>query len=224
MSREASSATDTSTTWSLGAALGAATLASACCTIPLALVSLGVGGAWMGTLTALEPYRWLFATVAVSALGYAGYREWQISRPECKCDASLSPMARRSLLGASALAILVLLTSPWFIGSAPTPAAPQAGVAPSSPERTSAETAAAEEPETPASFRQIVLEVERMTCSSCTATVQNALEGVEGVHEATVTYEPPRAVVRFDPKTTSPEALTQATTNAGYPSQLKTSS
>lgn len=48
---------DAKTNWSMGAALGAGVAASACCTIPLALVSLGIGGAWIGSLTALEPYR-----------------------------------------------------------------------------------------------------------------------------------------------------------------------
>jgi MerT mercuric transport protein. len=60
------------TNWSLGAALGAAVGASACCTIPLALVSLGVGGAWIGSLTALAPYRWIFVTLAVAASATPG--------------------------------------------------------------------------------------------------------------------------------------------------------
>lgn len=70
---------NTDTNWSIGAALGAALGASACCTIPLALVSFGVGGAWMSSLMALAPYRWLFVALALSALGYAGYNEWQLS-------------------------------------------------------------------------------------------------------------------------------------------------
>ena len=59
----------------MSAALGAAVAASACCTIPLALVSLGIGGAWVGSLTALAPYRWIFVDLAVGALGYAAYSE-----------------------------------------------------------------------------------------------------------------------------------------------------
>ncbi len=35
----------------------AALLASACCLGPLVLVVLGFSGAWIGNLTALEPYR-----------------------------------------------------------------------------------------------------------------------------------------------------------------------
>ena len=84
------------TNWSMSAALGAAVAASACCTIPLALVSLGVGGAWIGSLTALAPYRWIFVTLAVGALGYAGYNEWQLSRrPDCDCETAFSSTTRR---------------------------------------------------------------------------------------------------------------------------------
>ncbi|WP_306131933.1 mercuric transporter MerT family protein [Roseivivax marinus] len=47
--------------------------ASSCCVLPLILVSLGVSGAWIGALTALEPLKPLFLTVAILALGW-GFR------------------------------------------------------------------------------------------------------------------------------------------------------
>ncbi len=61
----------------------AALLASACCLGPLVLVTLGLGGAWVGNLAALEPYRPLFLGAALVALFFA-YR--RIFRPvqECK--------------------------------------------------------------------------------------------------------------------------------------------
>ena len=46
----------------------AAILASTCCLGPLVLVALGVSGAWIGNLTALEPYRPVFLGVALVAL------------------------------------------------------------------------------------------------------------------------------------------------------------
>jgi len=39
-----------------GGVLGAI-LASVCCVVPLALVMVGISGAWIGRLTALEPYK-----------------------------------------------------------------------------------------------------------------------------------------------------------------------
>lgn len=166
------------TNWSMGAALGAAVAASACCTIPLALVSLGIGGAWIGSLTALEPYRWLFV----------------------------------------AMAVLALVVSPWLVAPSPSAAIQQASAT-----MTDAEQSATSSSTTPASFQQIVLVVEGMTCDACPATVRKALEGVEGVYSARATYEPPQAVVRFDPAKVSVDDLIQATTNAGYPSHPKTS-
>lgn len=45
----------------------AAILASTCCLGPLILVALGFSGAWIGNLTALEPYRPIFIGVALVA-------------------------------------------------------------------------------------------------------------------------------------------------------------
>lgn len=60
----------------------AAILASACCLGPLVLVSLGFGGAWIGNLTRLEPYRPLFLGAALVAMFFA-YR--RIYRPAAEC-------------------------------------------------------------------------------------------------------------------------------------------
>ena len=46
----------------------AALLASACCLGPLVLITLGVSGAWISNLAALEPYRPLFIGVALVAM------------------------------------------------------------------------------------------------------------------------------------------------------------
>jgi len=74
----------------------AAVFASACCAGPLILISLGLGGAWVSNLTALEPYRWLFVGVAVAALVFA----WRkIYRPVEQCEpaqACAVPQARRA--------------------------------------------------------------------------------------------------------------------------------
>jgi len=46
----------------------AAILASTCCLGPLTLVALGFNGAWIGNLTALEPYRPIFIGLALVAI------------------------------------------------------------------------------------------------------------------------------------------------------------
>jgi mercuric ion binding protein len=64
------------------------------------------------------------------------------------------------------------------------------------------------------------LEVSGMHCAACPITVRKALEAVPGVEKATVTFDPPRAVVLYDPARAMPEQLTKATADAGYPSRV----
>jgi hypothetical protein len=56
---------------SIAAGLLAAVGASGCCVGPLVLLGLGIGGAWVAHLTALEPLRPLLALVAVAFLALA---------------------------------------------------------------------------------------------------------------------------------------------------------
>jgi|TARA_B100000674_G_scaffold65295_1_gene45129 periplasmic mercuric ion binding protein len=67
----------------------------------------------------------------------------------------------------------------------------------------------------------VTLEVPTMNCVTCPFTVKKALQNVDGVSSAEVTFENKLAVVTFDDEKTSVKALTEATTNAGYPSRVK---
>jgi len=71
-----------SPTLSLAAGGIAGILASVCCVGPLVLVLAGIGGAWVSTLVAFEPYRLYFLTAAAIALGFAWRR---IYRPAAEC-------------------------------------------------------------------------------------------------------------------------------------------
>ncbi|MEW6340118.1 MAG: mercury resistance system periplasmic binding protein MerP [Pseudomonadota bacterium] len=79
----------------------------------------------------------------------------------------------------------------------------------------SASTALAEE------LRTVTLDVTNMDCAVCPITVRKTLEKVPGVTSAKVDFASKRAEVVFDPKKASVDALTNATTDAGYPSHLK---
>jgi len=69
--------------------------------------------------------------------------------------------------------------------------------------------------------RTVRLSVEGMTCVTCPLTVKFALKQINGVTFADSDYETASAIVSFDPKKTNIKALTDATTNAGYPSKFK---
>jgi mercuric ion binding protein len=60
-----------------------------------------------------------------------------------------------------------------------------------------------------------------MTCAACPITVKKALSKVEGVSQVDVSFDKREAVVTFDDAKTSIQKLTEATTNAGYPSSVK---
>lgn len=71
----------------LGGILGAIA-ASSCCVIPLILFSLGIGGAWIGNLTALAPYKPFFVAGTAGLLGYGFYLVYWKPRRACADDAA----------------------------------------------------------------------------------------------------------------------------------------
>lgn len=94
----------------------AATLASTCCLGPLVLLMLGFSGAWIGNLTALEPYRPHFIVAAVVALVFA---YGQIFRPAVACkpgEVCAVPQVRttyKALFGLVAVLILIAVSFPF---------------------------------------------------------------------------------------------------------------
>lgn len=54
-----------------------------------------------------------------------------------------------------------------------------------------------------------VLTVEGMTCGGCAAAVKMAATGVDGVKDATVSFEEGRAEVTYDASKTTPEVIAQ---------------
>ncbi len=59
-------------------------------------------------------------------------------------------------------------------------------------------------------------------CVSCPAIVKGSLQRVAGVTKVDVSFEQKTAVVTFDDAKATVEDLINATTNAGFPSQLVT--
>ena len=64
------------------AGIAAAIGASACCILPLVLFALGISGAWIGNLVALEPYKPYFIAVAILFLGFGFYKVY--SKPKAE--------------------------------------------------------------------------------------------------------------------------------------------
>jgi mercuric ion binding protein len=72
-----------------------------------------------------------------------------------------------------------------------------------------------------AAEKTITLAVQNMYCTACPHTVKASLEAVPGVTKVAVSYKDKTAIVTFDYAKTGVNALTTATTNAGYPSAPK---
>jgi periplasmic mercuric ion binding protein len=67
----------------------------------------------------------------------------------------------------------------------------------------------------------VTLDIQNMACDLCTITIKKALHKVGGVQQVTVDYDSKTAVVIFDPQKTSNDALVKATTDAGYPANVR---
>ena len=71
---------------------------------------------------------------------------------------------------------------------------------------------------------KINLPVEGMTCAACVGHVENALQSVPGVREASVNLGTEKASVEFDPAEVPFQVLEEAVSGAGYKLGTQTAS
>ena len=64
------------------------------------------------------------------------------------------------------------------------------------------------------------LRITGMHCGHCVATVEQALQKVQGVYGASVDLEHGSAEVDYDDKRAQPDALVSAVTDAGYGAEV----
>jgi len=211
---------------SIAGAIIAAVAASICCLGPLVLLALGVGGAWMGSLTALEPYRPVFILITFGFLGYAFYRIYRKSRAEeCQpgsyCANPKSNRLNKIVLWIATAFVLVLLVVPY---AAPLLFANQSGTESSSQVSGINNPILCTDCASPVESGQVknvVLKITGMTCASCQITVQKSLARLDGVIQAEVSLEEKSALVKYDPAKITPEQFMEVTATVGYTSRVK---
>lgn len=96
----------------------AAILASTCCLGPLLLVTLGFSEAWIGNLTALEPYRPAFIGVALVALAFAYrriFRPARVCNPSEVCAIPRVKKAYKAIFWTVATLVLVAIAFPYVL-------------------------------------------------------------------------------------------------------------
>ena len=95
----------------------AAVGASVCCVGPLLLLALGIGGTWVGSLTAMEPYRPFFIGLTLLFLGLA-FRQLYLVAPACTpgtpCADPRTLKRQRLTFRIVAVPLLGLLAVPWL--------------------------------------------------------------------------------------------------------------
>ena len=110
-------ATDEKKSWTNMGAVVAAIGASVCCIGPLVLLSLGVSGAWISTLTSFESVRPIFIILTLIFIGL-GYRKLYLSPDNCEEDQTCAlPDAQKKqklIFWHGTTFILLLLLFPWY--------------------------------------------------------------------------------------------------------------
>lgn len=181
--------------------LVAAIAASACCWLPLLLLSLGVSGAAAGA--AFERYRPILLTATFLLLGVAFYFAY-CKRPiadDC-CGTSDAKPARLRSMNHVMLWIVTALAATFaffpsyvgvIIGGQPVG-------------------------EVPAGHRTMMFAIDGMTCEACAVTLEKALGQIEGVATVRVDYDHKHAILAIPEghATVSEAAILERIESAGY--------
>lgn len=69
--------------------------------------------------------------------------------------------------------------------------------------------------------RQVVLDVQNMTCAACGITIGKTLDKVPGVQSKQVDAHAATVTVVFDPSQTTVSAVSRAVTEAGLPTKAR---
>lgn len=99
------------------AAVFAAIGASLCCIAPLVLLALGIGGTWISSLVALEPYRPIFIMITLIFL-FMAFRKLYLLPQQCTpgdvCTIPSVLRNQRIIFWVVSLILIVLLTFPYY--------------------------------------------------------------------------------------------------------------
>lgn len=108
---------DTGRFAAIGSVIGAV-LASSCCVVPLILVTLGASGAWIGSLSALDPYKGYFAAFTLVFLGLGYWQAFRKREIECEdgsfCATPASGRITKSALIIATVLVAAALTIDWW--------------------------------------------------------------------------------------------------------------
>ena len=101
----------------LWAGVLAAVVGSLCCVAPLVLLTLGISGAWISRLTALEPHRPILIGVTLIFIGLA-FRQLYIVPARCApgeaCANPRLQRRQRQIFWVVVIGLAALIGFPWY--------------------------------------------------------------------------------------------------------------
>ena len=99
------------------ASIVAGIAASTCCIGPLVLLTLGVSGSWIGSLSAMEPFRPYLMGLTLLLLGLA-FRKLYLVPQSCAVDAPCATSAnlrrQRVIFWVVTVTVLAIMAFPWY--------------------------------------------------------------------------------------------------------------
>lgn len=103
------------------AGLLAALATSSCCVLPFLFVTVGVSGAWIGNLTALEPYQPIFFALAAASIGASLHRVYRRPKaaacaPGSACADPRADRVTKAVLWCAAVLAVAGMAVPWIVG------------------------------------------------------------------------------------------------------------
>ncbi len=87
--------------------------ASSCCILPLALFSLGIGGAWIGNFTQLAPYQPYFIAATLAFIGTGYWLVYRSSKLACADGEACARPLPNKLVKITLIAATVIVIAAW---------------------------------------------------------------------------------------------------------------
>lgn len=98
-------------------AILSAIAASSCCVLPLLFVSVGISGAWIGSLTALAPYQPIFLAIAGASIAAGFWSVYRRPRTACAgpdCGTPVSQRVTKAALWTGLVVLIVAGSAEWW--------------------------------------------------------------------------------------------------------------
>ncbi len=193
--------------WAVAASAGAAVVASACCWLPLLLLTLGVSSAGVGgVFEALRPYMLVVAAVSLGLGFYFAYR-----KPACATGSSCARPTRRGrgLLWGLSVFVVAMALFPYYSG-----VLLYGGQSSSGNSGVSNNVDGSIIPMAEAVTS--VYSIEGMTCPACSAGLQSRLAQLPGITSVEVSYD--RGTAKVTSRTGVPDdrAVRAMVVQAGF--------